>query len=154
MGVAEIAEEYEKALWNYGGSSDEIFGHGWHYLVGIASPASDYLRSLPPCLLSNSPESHRICVFYSGKGSFGWQVARGVLESAQLAGQPVELIPIRHPLKESDAALPILHDIKPEVVVMAASFQDELALMRTRQQWPSTVHDTRRLRQRDPQGQV
>jgi branched-chain amino acid transport system substrate-binding protein len=140
MGVAEIAEEYEKVLWNYGGSSDEIFGHGWHYLVGIASPASDYLRSLPQCLLRNSPESHRICVFYSEKGSFGWQVARGVVESAQLAGQPVELIPIKPPLKESDSALPILYDIKPEVVVMAASFQDELARMRTRQQWPSTVH--------------
>src|SRR5678816_1999198 len=28
MAVAEIAEEYRKVLWNYGGSSDEIFRHG------------------------------------------------------------------------------------------------------------------------------
>src|SRR5450759_5641722 len=41
MAVAEIAEEYKKVLWNYGGSSDEIFSHGRRYLVGIASPASD-----------------------------------------------------------------------------------------------------------------
>ena len=36
----EIAEEYKKVPWNYGGSSDEIFSHGRRYLVGIASPAS------------------------------------------------------------------------------------------------------------------
>jgi len=36
----EIMEEYKKVLWNYSGSSDEIFSHGWHYLVGIASPTS------------------------------------------------------------------------------------------------------------------
>ena len=28
MAVAEIAEEYKKVVWNYGGSSDEIFSHG------------------------------------------------------------------------------------------------------------------------------
>jgi hypothetical protein len=47
----KIVEEYKKVLWtvrcklcgtlwNYGGSSDEIFSHGRRYLVGIASPAS------------------------------------------------------------------------------------------------------------------
>src|SRR5271169_3344721 len=31
MAVVEIAEEYKKVLWNYGGSSDEIFSHGPRY---------------------------------------------------------------------------------------------------------------------------
>ncbi len=43
--AVEIAEECKKVGWNYGGSSDEIFSHGRRYLVGIASPASDYLRA-------------------------------------------------------------------------------------------------------------
>jgi hypothetical protein len=50
MAVVEIAEEYKKVLWNQGGSSDEIFRHGRRHLVGIASPASDYLRALPQWL--------------------------------------------------------------------------------------------------------
>src|SRR6266849_5031200 len=54
MAVAEIAEEHKKVLWNYGGSSDEIFSRGWRYVVGIASPASDYLRALPQCLAEES----------------------------------------------------------------------------------------------------
>src|SRR6266566_9468393 len=44
MAVAEMAEEYKKVLWNYGGSSDEIFNRGRRYLVGVASPASHYMR--------------------------------------------------------------------------------------------------------------
>ena len=55
MAVVEIAEEYKKVLWNYGGSSDEIFRHGRRYLVGIASPASEYLRALPHCLAEEVP---------------------------------------------------------------------------------------------------
>lgn len=38
--AAEIAEEEKKLLWNYGGTSDEIFRRGWQYVVGISSPAS------------------------------------------------------------------------------------------------------------------
>src|SRR5437899_4762358 len=44
--VAEIVEESMRDLWNYGGSSDEIFFHGRQYLVGIASPARGYVRGL------------------------------------------------------------------------------------------------------------
>src|SRR6202795_3003966 len=74
MAVVEIAEECKKVLWNYGGSSDEIFRHGQRYLVGIASPASDYLRALPHWLAEGFAGLGRICVLYSGRGTFGWQV--------------------------------------------------------------------------------
>jgi branched-chain amino acid transport system substrate-binding protein len=140
MAVVEIAEEYKKVLWNYGGSSDEIFSHGRRYLVGIASPASDYLRELPHWLAEEHPALRRICVLYSGKGTFGWQVARGILESVLVvAGQSVELVPINSSLENYDTILRTLFDIDPEVVVLAGTFPDELGIMRTRQHWPSTV---------------
>ena len=140
MAVGEIVEEHKKALWNYGGSSDEIFRHGWRYLVGIASPASDYLRALPRWLAAECPALKRICVLYSARGTFGWQVARGILESALVvAGQSVELVPINSSLENYDTILPILFDIDPEVVVLALTFPDELGIMRTREQWPGTV---------------
>src|SRR6516225_5810528 len=95
MAVVEIAEEYKKLLWNYGGSSDEIFSHGRRYLVGIASLASDYLRALPHWLAEECPALRRICVLYSARGTFGWQVARGIPASViVLADQSVELVPI------------------------------------------------------------
>ncbi len=138
MAVVEIAEEYKRVLWNHGGSSDEIFSHGRRYLVGIASPASDYLRTLPHWLAEESSALSRICVLYSSVGTFGWQVARGILESAA-AHQSVELVPISIPLGDHDSILRALFAIGPEIVVLAVSFQDELGIMRTRHRWPSTV---------------
>ncbi len=127
MAVVEIAEEYKK-----------IFSHGRRYLVGIASPASAYLRTLPHWLAEESSALSRICVLYSSVGTFGWQVARGILESAA-AHQSVELVPISIPLGDHDSILRALFAIGPEIVVLAVSFQDELGIMRTRHRWPSTV---------------
>jgi branched-chain amino acid transport system substrate-binding protein len=140
MSVAEIAEEHKKVLWNYGGSSDDIFSHGWRRLVGIASPASDYLRALPHWLAEEHRALRRICVLYSAGGTFGWQVARGILESVLVvAGQSVELVPINSYVENDDSILRTLFDIDPEVVVLAVPFPYELGIMRTRQHWPRTV---------------
>ncbi len=140
IAVVDTAEEYKKVLWNYGGSSDEIFSHGRRYLVGIASPASRYLRALPHWLAEERPALRRICVFYSSRGTFGWQVARGILESVLVvAGQSVELVPINPSLENYDTILRTLFGIDPEVVVLAVTFPDELGIMRTRQHWPTTV---------------
>ncbi len=142
MAVVEIAEEYKKVLWNHGGSSDEIFRHGWRYLVGIASPASEYLRALPHWLAEEFPEFGRICVLYSARGTFGWHVARGILESAlAVARHSVHLVPINVPWENQDTILGVLFGISPEIVVLTGSFQDEVGLMRTRHRWPSTVHE-------------
>src|SRR6266481_2048073 len=144
MAVVEIAEaeEYKKVLWNYGCSSDDIFSHGRRCLVGIASPASAYLRELPHWLAEESPVLTRICLLYSAGGTFGWQVARGILESVVVvAGQSVELVPINSSREKYDTILRTLFDIGPEFVVLAGSFQDELALIRTRHRWPSTVRE-------------
>jgi branched-chain amino acid transport system substrate-binding protein len=140
MAAAEIAEEYKTILWNYGGSSDEIFSHGRRYLVGIASPASDYLRELPRRLAEEFSGLNRICVLYSGTGTFGWHVARGILRSAFTVGRhTVHLVPLNVPWENHETILGILSGIGPEIVVLAGSFQDEVSLLRTRSRWTSTV---------------
>lgn len=109
MTVAEIAEEYKTVQWNHGGSSDEIFRRGWRYLVGIASPASDYLRALPHWLAENHPELARICVLYAGRGTFGGQVARGILEGAlAVARHTVHLVPVNVSWEDHDTILGVL----------------------------------------------
>jgi branched-chain amino acid transport system substrate-binding protein len=141
MSVAEIAEEYRKVLWNYGGSSDEIFRRGRRYLVGIASPASDYLRALPRWLVAERPALGRICVLYSGRGTFGWHVARGILESALGVGRhSIHLVPINVSWDDHETILGVLSGIAPEIVVLVGSLQDELSIMRIRHRWPAAVH--------------
>src|SRR5260370_33844485 len=91
-------------------------------------------------MAEESPALARICALYSAGGTFGWQVARGILESVLVvAGQSVELVPINSSLENYDTILRTLFDIDPEVVVLAGTFPDELGIMRTRQHWPGTV---------------
>jgi branched-chain amino acid transport system substrate-binding protein len=140
MAVERIAEEHKKVLWTSGGTSDEIFAHGWRYLVGVASPASQYLRALPRWLAEHYPALVRICVLYSGRGTFGWRVARGLLDSAlAVAHHAVHLVPVNVPWEDHDTILGVLSGIAPEGVVLAGSFQDGVSLMRTRSRWPGTV---------------
>ena len=95
---------------------------------------------LPHWLAEESPALTRFCILYSGRGTFGWQVAPGILESILVvAGQSVELVPINSSLENCDTILQTLFDIEPEVVVLAATFPGELGIMQTRQHWPSTV---------------
>jgi branched-chain amino acid transport system substrate-binding protein len=140
ISVAEIAEAHKKVLWNHGGSSDEIFQRGWRYIVGTSSPASDYLRALPGWLVGKHCGLNRIAVLYSEKGSFAGQVARGVVESAALVEQSVELVPIGSPFGNSAATIiPALVRAAPEIVILAASFEEEVAMLRTRRHWPAGV---------------
>jgi branched-chain amino acid transport system substrate-binding protein len=141
ISVAEIAEAYRKVLWNYGGSSDEIFRHGRRYLVGIASPASDYFRALPRWLAEECPTLSRICVLYSGRGNFAWHVARGFLQSAlDVARHSIHLVPVNVRWDDHETILGVLGGIAPEIVVLVGSLQDELSIMRIRDRWPTTVH--------------
>ncbi len=88
MAVVEIAEEYKKVLWNHGGSSDEIFRHGRRHLVGIASPASDYLRALPQWLAEKFPALGRICVLYSCGGRPGTAARKAAVAAATPMNPP------------------------------------------------------------------
>jgi branched-chain amino acid transport system substrate-binding protein len=139
LAAAEVAEEYKKLLWNYGGTSDEIFSRGWKYIVGISTPASDYFRNLPAWLARQHPEFRRICVFYSGKGTFGGQVSRGVIESGHETGHSVHSVPLNDPSSNPDLALSILRELNPEALVLAGNLQDELAILQTRSRWPKKV---------------
>jgi len=53
----------------------------------------------------------------------------------------VHLVPINVPWDDHHIILGVLATIQPEIVVLAGSFQDELALMRTRARWPGTVRE-------------
>src|SRR6266478_1300087 len=81
MTVAEVAHEQKRALWNHGGSSDEIFNRGWWHLVSTPTPASEYLRDLPRCLERQAPALRKICIVYSTRGPFASHVARGFVQA-------------------------------------------------------------------------
>jgi hypothetical protein len=86
--------------------------------------------------------TRRICVLYSSRGTFGYQVARGIMESVRAVGsQSVQLIPLHSVLENRNTLLPILVVNGPEVLLLVGRFQDDVAIMRTRRLWPNTVRE-------------
>jgi branched-chain amino acid transport system substrate-binding protein len=138
--VARIAEQHGKILWNYGGSSDEIWNRGYRWLVSVPSPASDYLRELPQWLAAHASHLRRICVLHSLHGTFASHVARGLREAVEALGRhSSETVPLDFRKLGGDEITQKLCSRHPQVVVVAGRFEEEVRLLRTRDRWPDTI---------------
>ncbi len=130
MAVAPIAEGYKKILWNHGGASDDIWKQGWHYLVGVLSPASSYLRSLPSYLMKSDPQSSRITCLRASSGTFAAHVAHGLVEAAKLYGLTVRQIPFDSPIQDVREVVKRALTDHPDLLVAIGSFQDDVKIVR------------------------
>ena len=126
--AASIAEEAKKILWNHGGSSDVIFQQGFQFLVGVPSPASDYLRELPTLLRRYEAGFNRLVVIKRQKGSFAAHVASGVKGTAHKQG--LEILPIHLEPGRLNTSRVIQKTLSahPEVAVIAGSFEDDVKI--------------------------
>src|SRR5271169_1127332 len=136
MTVAEVAREHRKVLWNHGGSSDEILTRGWRHLVSTPTPASDYLRDLPRRLARQAPAPRKICVVHSTRGTFASHVAWGVAQAAT-AEYSVQLT--SYSALDVDVLVGELRASRPEILVLAGDFEQEIQIMRARQRWPASI---------------
>lgn len=139
LAAASVTHEHQRTLWNHGGASDDIHTRGFR-LVSTLSPASDYLRGLPKWLAGQWPSLRRICVLQAANGTFAFQVTRGLVEAVNAIGErSIRVFPFKPHLVKSGAILGSLGSVAPEVVVLAASFEDEVRLLRARARWPRSV---------------
>src|SRR6266852_4085507 len=136
MTVAEVAHEQRKVLWNHGASTDEILNRGWQHLVSTPTPASDYLRDLPRQLAREAPALRTICIVHSTRGTFAPHVARGVAQ-ASTPEYPVQLT--SYSALDVDLLVRELRASRPEILVLAGSFEQEIEIMRARQRWPASI---------------
>ena len=78
LAAAETAEAAQCVVWNHSGSADEIFECNLKWVVGILSPASQYLCAILELLRSLDPDAKRIALF-SAKTGFATDMASGAL---------------------------------------------------------------------------
>jgi branched-chain amino acid transport system substrate-binding protein len=136
MAVAEVVHGHSKVLWNHGGSSDEIFNRGWQHVASTLTPASDYLRDLPLWLAKQGPGVGKICIVHSARGTFASHVARGVIE-AVAPERSIQIISYWD-LDVNDL-VGKLQASRPETLVVAGSFEQEIQILRARQRWPASI---------------
>ncbi len=76
--AAEVAEAAQVVLWNHSGSADHIFTSGFEWVVGMISPASQYMCGVLELLRSVDAAARRVAVFSADTG-FATDMAAGVL---------------------------------------------------------------------------
>ena len=130
LAAAEVAERCRYVLWNHGGSSDEIFRRGYHWTVGIISPASQYLIAVLDLCRSLDPSLRKVALF-AAKTGFASQVAAGALDWIRRAR--LELTAKRFYESGINDFAPLLAGLEedpPDVLVGAGRFEDDLLLGR------------------------
>lgn len=133
LDVAPLAESRGRLLWNHGGTADSLWDRGFRRLVSVASPASDYFRSLPALLRRREPAATRVVVLHSGRGAFAPAVAGGVVAGARAAGcEPVLRIPFAPGVDDIGALLDRARAHEPHVVIGAGRFADDVTIARER----------------------
>jgi branched-chain amino acid transport system substrate-binding protein len=124
--AGDWAAERGRVIWNHGGSADEVEMQPW--LVSIASPTSRYLTAVID-VISASVSGGRVLVG-AGTGSFGRAAVRGAGEAAVAAG-----------LGAVDVVAPgeVPDRVDADVLLLAGSFDDDVAVLRRLQSRPRAV---------------
>ena len=126
---AEVAERNDCLLWNQGGASDAVYRKGYRWLVGILSPASEYLAGLPRLVRQSNPRASRLAIIRASPGAFPQAVCDGVERQALALG--IELVMKR----EFDPAITDFADIldvaeqaRPDLLLGVGRIRNDLLL--------------------------
>lgn len=125
------AAEQGRTVWNHGGSADEV--ESLPRLVSLASPTSRYLAAVVEAVAGADaragPSGGRVVVG-AGPGSFGRAATRGAVEAATAAGLgPIDVV----------APNEVPDDVDADVLLLAGSFDDDVAVLRRLRRRPRVV---------------
>ena len=129
--AVEVAEENERLLWNQGGASDAVYRQGFRLVVGILTPATEYMAGLLPLVRRSDPEAKSVAILRASTGAFPRAVSAGVEDCAAALGFRVGMV------REFDASIadftPMIQDMEscpPDVLVGVGRIRNDLLLAR------------------------
>jgi branched-chain amino acid transport system substrate-binding protein len=92
LAAAEVAAEFDRTLWNHGGSSDAMVGRGWQHVVNLLSPASSYFVPLVEMAVQSAGRPIRtVALLHGARGTFPAAVTDGAAAHAHALGLEVVL---------------------------------------------------------------
>ena len=127
--AAEVAEGHGKLLWNQGGASDTIYQRGYKWVVGVLTPASEYLAGLLPLVRRADPEASSLAILRASSGVFPQAVGSGVERQAAPLGFRVTLLEEYDPsISDFSSILDEVDRVRPDVLVGVGRIQNDLLL--------------------------
>ena len=129
--AAEVAEGYGMLLWNQGGASDSVYRRGNRWVVGILTPASEYLSGLLTMVRETDPHAATLAIVRSASGEFPRAVTSGVERAAKELGFRVVLLREYEPSQiDFDEIVGLVQRARPQVLVAVGRIDNDLALAR------------------------
>ena len=134
--AAEIAENSGRVFVNHGGAGDELYDRGYKMIVGVLSPASDYLRGYVRLLTQLKLWRKRVAIV-AAKTSFARSVASGFEAAASERAARRRGVRVRvkwngafDPDSTPDRLFPALKRNRVNALVSAGSYDHDVAVMR------------------------
>jgi branched-chain amino acid transport system substrate-binding protein len=134
--AAEITEQSGRVLVNHGGAGDELYERGYKMIVGILSPASDYLRGFVRLLSQLKLWRKRVAIVAS-KSPFARAVAAGFERAAEERAARRRGVRVRvkwngafDPVATPARLFPALARNRVNALASAGSYEHDVAVMR------------------------
>ena len=127
--VLPVARRRGRVLWNHGGASDDIHMGGGR-AVGILTPVSRYFGGLIELVRSLDPDAARVALLHRQGSSFGRTAALGVEAAASGAMFVTDVVTYSSLAGDLPRVIASLQRQRPDVVISAGSFDDEVVLSR------------------------
>ena len=134
--AAPIAEQSGRVFVNHGGASDELYERGYKLIVGILSPASDYLRGFVRLLTQLKLWRKRVAIVAS-KSAFARAVASGFERAADERAARRRGVRVRvkwngafDPDSTPARLFPALKRNRVNALASAGSYDHDVAVMR------------------------
>ena len=129
--ASQVAETHGMLLWNQGGASDNVYRRGNRWVVGILTPASEYLAGLLPMVRENDPHAATLAVLRASSGEFPRAVTSGVERAAIELGFRVVLLREYDPSQiDFGEIVGLVQGARPHVLVAVGRIDNDLALAR------------------------
>jgi branched-chain amino acid transport system substrate-binding protein len=129
LAVLSVARRRGRVLWNHGGASDDIHTGGGRAL-GILTPVSRYFGGLIELVRRLDPDAARVALVHRQGSSFGRTAALGVEAAASGAMFVTEVFTYSSLADDLPRVIASLQRQRPDVVISAGSFDDEVVLAR------------------------
>ena len=129
--ATEVAEAHHRVLWNHGGASDDLYQQGYKRVVGVLTPASEYLAGLLPLVREADPGASKIAVVRARPGAFPRAVCSGVERQAGSMGFHLGGVQEFPPtLNDFESILDGLERAQPHVLVVVGRIHNDIQFAR------------------------
>ena len=127
--AAHVAEGHGRLLWNQGGASDTIYQQGFKWVVGILTPASQYLADWLPLVRAVDPNAQSVAILRASTGAFPKAVTSGVESHAAQLGFEIRLLREFEPsIDDFSAVLDEVEQARPDLLLGVGRIQNDLRL--------------------------